>query len=260
MEAVLSNLPTPFEVIFNPVSYIVYGIYLLLILWEAIFPARQLPKIKSWRLKGFIAFTLFFFLSTYLPLIWDNYLIKYQLLDITFLGTGWGAVVGVLIYELGVYVWHRSMHNNRYLWKVFHQMHHSAERMDSYGAFFFSPADMIGFTFLGSLCLVLVAGFTAEATTLIILITTFFAIFQHSNIRTPVWLGYIIQRPEAHAIHHAKGIHAYNYSDLSLFDILFGTFNNPKEYQHESGFYSGASSKLKQMLLFKDISTNDQEN
>ena len=133
-------------------------------------------------------------------------------------------------------------------------MHHSAERVDSFGAFYFSPMDMIGFTFLGSLCLVVVAGFTPEATTLIILGTTFLGVFQHSNIKTPQWLGYLIQRPEAHTVHHARGIHAYNYSDISLYDILFGTFNNPKGYGHEAGFYDGASSRIGEMLTFKDIS------
>ncbi|PRX55108.1 sterol desaturase family protein [Flagellimonas meridianipacifica] len=257
MENILSNLPTPLELVLDPTSYIVYGIYIVLIAWEAFFPARKLPKIKFWRLKGFIAFTLFFFLSSYLPLIWDTYLVEYQLFDLTLLGTAWGAVVGVLLYEFGVYVWHRSMHKSDRLWKVFHQMHHSAERIDSYGAFYFSPMDMIGFTFLGSLCLVVIAGFTAEATTWIILITTFLAIFQHSNIKTPVWIGYLIQRPEAHAIHHAKGIHAYNYSDISFFDIVFGTFKNPKGYDHEAGFYHGASEKVGEMLLFKDISKSE---
>ncbi|WP_422859797.1 sterol desaturase family protein [Flagellimonas sp. S174] len=257
MENILLNLPTPLELILDPISYVVYGIYTVLIAWEALFPARKLPKIKYWRLKGFIAFTLFFFLSSYLPMIWDTYLVEYQLFDLTLLGTAWGAVVGVLLYEFGVYVWHRSMHKSDRLWKVFHQMHHSAERMDSYGAFYFSPMDMIGFTFLGSLCLVVIAGFTAEATTWIILITTFLAIFQHSNVKTPVWIGYFIQRPEAHAIHHAKGIHAYNYSDISFFDIVFGTFKNPKGYDHEAGFYHGASEKVGEMLLFKDISKKE---
>ncbi|MEO1487643.1 MAG: sterol desaturase family protein [Bacteroidota bacterium] len=112
---------------------------------------------------------------------------------------------------------------------------------------------MVGFTFLGSLCLVVVAGFTAEATTLIILITTFFAIFQHSNIKTPRWVGYIIQRPEAHQLHHAKGIHAYNYSDIPLFDIIFGTFKNPKAIEKETGFYLGGSDRILDMLLFRDI-------
>ncbi|MFS4445423.1 sterol desaturase family protein [Maribacter sp. 2307UL18-2] len=254
MKEIFNNLPLPLELVFDPISYIVFSIYGGLILWEALWPARKLPKVRFWKLKGFLAFVLFFYLSSYLPLLWDGALAEFQVFDLTGLGTVWGAVAGIMIYELGVYFWHRSMHRNDTLWRIFHQMHHSAERLDSYGAFYFSPMDMIGFTFLGSLCLVVIAGFTPEATTLIILGTTFLSIFQHSNIRTPVWMGYIIQRPEAHALHHAKGIHAYNYSDISFFDMLFGTFKNPKKFEHETGFYQGASSKIRQMLIFKDIS------
>ncbi len=254
MKEILNTLPTPLELVLDPISLIVLGMYGTLMIWEALAPARKLPSIKYWKLKGIIAFIIFFYLSSYFPLLWDGYLAKYQIFDLTGLGTFWGVVVGVLIYETGLYLWHRTIHKSDTLWKVFHQMHHSAERIDSFGAFYFSPMDMIGFTFLGSFCLVLIAGFTPQATTLIILGTTFLAIFQHSNIKTPSWLGYIIQRPEAHAYHHAKGIHSNNYSDLPLIDIIFGTFHNPKKYSHETGFYIGGSSKIKDMLLFKDIS------
>ncbi|WP_206512863.1 sterol desaturase family protein [Flagellimonas beolgyonensis] len=254
MLEVLKSLPNPWEVLIDPISLIVLAMYGILMLWEALAPARELPKIKNWKLRGLTSFAVFFYLSTYFPLIWDTYLVDYQIFDLTSLGAGWGAFVAVMIYEFGLYVWHYAMHKNDTLWKIFHQMHHSAERMDSYGAFYFSPMDMIGFTLLGSLCLVVVAGFTPEAATLFILITTFLAIFQHANISTPRWIGYFVQRPEAHTVHHAKGIHAYNYSDISLFDILFGTFNNPKGYEHEAGFYDGASKRIWDMLMFKDIS------
>ena len=256
MLEILKSLPNPWDVLIDPVSLIILGMYALLILWETFFPARELPKVKNWKLRGLASFAVFFYLSTYFPLVWDTYLVDYQIFDLTALGTFGGAFVAVMIYEFGLYIWHYAMHKNDTLWKIFHQMHHSAERMDSYGAFYFSPMDMIGFSLLGSLCLVVVAGFTAQAATLFILITTFLAIFQRANISTPTWIGYIVQRPEAHTVHHAKGIHAYNYSDISLFDIIFGTFNNPKRYEHETGFYNGASKRVWDMLTFKDINKN----
>jgi len=259
MERILDQLPNPLELLLDPVSLAVFGIYALLMLWEAFWPARSLPEVKYWKLKGLTAFMVFFFLSSYLPLLWDGQLSKYQVLDLSHLGTWFGALIGILIYEFGLYLWHRTMHNSDLLWKVFHQMHHSVERMDSYGAFYFSPMDMIGFSFLASLCLVVVAGFSPQATTLIILGTTFLSIFQHSNIKTPVWLGYLVQRPEAHTLHHAKGIHAHNYSDLPLYDILFGTFRNPKEHAHQSGFYQGASAKVGKMLMFNEISQDGKD-
>lgn len=246
-------MPTPLEILLDPISLIILAFYAGLMVWEAIFPARPLPKIKYWKLKGLIFFVIFFYLSTYLPLVWDGYLAQYQLIDLTGLGTLWGALVGILIYQFGLYIWHRSMHKNNTLWRVFHQMHHSIERLDSYSAFIFSPMDMIGFTALGSLLLVLVAGFTPQEATVIILTNTFLSMFQHSNIRTPAWVGYIVQRPESHSLHHAKGIHAYNYCDIAIYDILFGTWKNPKDFEPENGFYMGASSKIGDMLLFKDV-------
>ena len=91
------------------------------------------------------------------------------------------------------------------------------------------------------------------------LFLTFNAMFQHMSLRTPRWLGYIIQRPESHSVHHGAGIHRYNYSDLPLWDMVFGTFRNPKEYQPEHGFYSGASARLPEMLTFQDVTSPKQE-
>ncbi len=247
-------MPTPIEILLDPISLIILTIYGALMLWEQIFPGRKLPVVKYWRLKGLIAFFVFFFLSSYLPMFINPYLEPYRLLDLTGLGTGWGALVAVLLYEFGVFVWHYLMHRSNFLWKTFHQMHHSAERLDTYGAFFFSPLDMIGWTVLGSICFSLIAGLNPQAITIMLLVTNFFSIFQHANIKTPQWLGYIVQRPESHTYHHARGIHKLNYSDLPLFDIIFGTFRNPKHFEHETGFYNGASERILEMITAKDIS------
>lgn len=247
-------MPTPIDILLDPVSLAILAMYAVLIFWEALFPARPLPFVKYWKLKGIVFFFLFFFLSTYLPLAYAAWLPTSQLFDLSGIHPVLAAVSGILLYELGMYVWHRSMHKNNRLWKIFHQMHHSAERLDTYGAFYFSPFDMIGFTLLGTVCFSFLAGLPPQAITIILLVTNFFSIFQHANIKTPAWLGYIIQRPESHAVHHARGIHANNYSDLPLFDMLFGTFVNPKKYQHQTGFYPGASGRVTEMLLFKDVS------
>jgi sterol desaturase/sphingolipid hydroxylase (fatty acid hydroxylase superfamily) len=253
----LSALPSPLQLLKDPVSIVVFGIFFSLMLLEELFPGRKLPGIRYWRWMGITAFVVNFFLATYLPMLWNEYLAPYQWFDLTFLGDYWGGLVALLAFEFGVYVWHRSMHKSDVLWRVFHQMHHSAERVDAYGAFYSSPADMIGYTILSSLILVLIGGFTPQAITYSIYANTFLAIFQHTNIKTPQWLGYIVQRPESHSMHHMKGVHAYNYSDLPLFDILFGTFRNPKDFTTETGFYDGASYRVTDMMMFRDI--NDRQ-
>lgn len=247
-------MPTPLEILLDPVSLVVLAMYGALMLWEALAPARKLPDVRGWRFRGLAAFGVYFYLSSYLPLWWDGLFARFQLFDLTGLGTWGGALAGLLVYELCAYGYHRSMHGSDTLWRVFHQMHHSAERMDTAGAWWFSPMDMVGWTAVGSLSLVLIVGVTPEAATVILLTVTFLAIFQHANVRTPRWLGYIVQRPESHAIHHERGVHRYNYADLPVFDMLFGTFRNPVGYTAESGFYDGASARVADMLLFRDVS------
>ena len=249
-------MPTPLQILLDPVSLTVLGLYGALILLEALFPARALPRIRGWKARALVVFVFYFYLSSYLPLLWGDTLAQYRLLDLEALNPFVGAAIGVLAYELLVYVWHRTMHRVHLVWRSFHQMHHSAERLDSYGAFYFSPLDIVGFTFLTSISLT-VLGLGAQAVTYTLYATTFLAVFQHINVRTPQWLGYIVQRPESHSVHHARGVHQYNYSDLPLFDLLFGTFRNPKEFASESGFYDGASAKVGQILLFKDIAGRD---
>ncbi|MGX1929373.1 sterol desaturase family protein [Flagellimonas sp. 2504JD4-2] len=244
---------TPWEILTDPVSIAVLAMYALLMIWEAVFPAQKLPQVKYWKFRGMAAFAFFFFLSSYLPLFIDPYLEPYRLFDLTNLTTLIGGLVGVCLYEFGVYVWHRALHNSDFLWRTFHQMHHSAERLDTYGAFYFSPMDMIGWTVLGSICFALLVGLSPQAITVTLLVTNFMGMFQHANIKTAPWLGYIIQRPESHTVHHAQGIHKYNYSDLPIFDILFGTFKNPTNYEHRTGLFYGASAKVLDMLCFKDL-------
>lgn len=248
-------MPTPLEILLDPISLGVLALYGGMMLWEALAPARDLPKVRGWHLRALGAFAVYFYLSSYLPLLWDGWLAQYQLFELSALGTVAGAVVGLLVYETLLYAWHRTMHETDWLWRGFHQMHHSAERLDTFGAFWFSPLDMIGFTFVGSLALSLVVGLSPGAVTVFLFTTMFLGIFQHANVNTPRWVGFFIQRPESHTIHHGRGIHRYNYADLPVFDMLFGTFRNPKGYEVETGFYNGASSRVVEMLAFRDVHT-----
>jgi sterol desaturase/sphingolipid hydroxylase (fatty acid hydroxylase superfamily) len=247
-------MPTPIEILLDPITLAVMALYGVLIAWEALAPARPLPAVKGWRARGLVAFVASVMVSTYLPLAWAGELARVQLVDLASLGTWGGALVGVLVLEGGIYAWHRAMHRSSMLWRVFHQLHHSAERLDTFGAFWFSPFDMVGWTMLSSVCLTLLVGLTPEAATVVLLVTTFMSVFQHANVRTPQWLGYLIQRPESHSHHHERGVHARNYSDLPLFDLLFGTFHNPRGFAARQGFYDGASLRLGEMLCFRDVS------
>jgi sterol desaturase/sphingolipid hydroxylase (fatty acid hydroxylase superfamily) len=233
--------------------YIALGLFAGFAVLDLVAAARAFPAIPRWRLKG-AAFTLLYFsVATFAPLLWDGLLGRHQLVDASTLPLWAQMLGGFLLLELGIYAWHRTMHNVQPLWRWFHQMHHSAERVDVWGAFYFSPLDMFGWTFLGSFVLVFGFGISAEAAIVINVFTTFLAMLQHSNLSTPHWLGYLIVRPESHAAHHERGVHAFNYCDLPLWDMVFGTFKNPRRFEGQAGFWDGASQRLGAMLAGREI-------
>ena len=245
---------TPYELFTDPIVLTILGLFAALALAEALRPGRPQTQVRGWRLKGVFFLFATIALSSYAPLLWDGWFGEHRLIDATGLGHLGGALVGFLVLELGIYAWHRTMHRVDFLWRWLHQMHHSAERVDLYGAFYFHPLDAIGFALVTSACLVLVLGLTAPAAISASLAAVFCGFFQHTNLRTPRWLGYLIARPESHSVHHQRGVHAYNYSDLPLLDMLFGTFRNPVEFDAECGFWDGASSEVLPMLIGRDVS------
>ncbi|MEO0571833.1 MAG: sterol desaturase family protein [Bacteroidota bacterium] len=253
MENFINQLPTPWAILSDPISIIVYFIFAGLFLWENLFPARELPRIKYWKVKGFLFFLAYVLFTTYIPLLWDRFLAPYQFLDLSSWNLTTQVIIGILLFELVQYGWHIAMHKSDFFFRISHQMHHSSERLDVPSAFMFSINDMIGLSLVGSVSFTLLMGLSPEAITVIILSLTFLGVFQHANIKTPRWLGYIVQRPESHSLHHAKGVHAYNYTDLPLIDMLFGTFKNPKSFEQETGYYLGASNRILEMLRFKDV-------
>ena len=223
-------------------------------LLDLVWGARWFETPRFWRLRAFLVSVAAFVLSLGVTYAWGLVFDGIALLPGERLGTWGGALVGILVYELGHYWYHRAAHEIGWLWRWAHQMHHSAESLDAFGAYYLSPLDVVFFTTISSLVFFPLLGLSLEAGLIAGAFLTFNAVFQHANLRTPRWLGYLIQRPESHGIHHGRGIHRYNYSDLPLWDIVFGTFRNPREWKGETGFYNGASARLGDMLTGRDVS------
>jgi sterol desaturase/sphingolipid hydroxylase (fatty acid hydroxylase superfamily) len=235
------------------------AIFLGFLAAERVFPARTLPPVKRWVPKGLFFFVLAFLIGGVLPEAWIPFFSEHAFLDLSGLGIAGGAAVAILASELLSYAWHRLAHGVHPIWRWTHQMHHSAERVDVAGAFYFHPLDSLAFAFVGS-APGAILGVAPEAAAIAGLVAFALAIFQHANLRTPRWLGLFVQRPEGHALHHARGVHAFNYGNIALFDQLFGTYRNPEAYtEAKAGFWDGASAEVGAMLIGKDVATTKRE-
>lgn len=226
-------------------------IYIAFLILERLAPARPLPPVRGWVLKGILFFVAGGVIVRGLSGLWAGWVREHRRLNLEGLGVAGGTIVAIVATDLVIYWFHRLRHRVPLLWRL-HQMHHSAERLDTAGAFYFHPLETVLFAFVVTFLAALVIGVHPLAVALSGTYGLLMSVFTHANIRTPRWLGYIIQRPESHAVHHQRGVHAFNYGTLPLWDALFGTFRNPVTFEGPAGFWDGASSRLGPLLIGAD--------
>lgn len=221
---------------------------------ERVLPRRAQPRLRwQWAVLGIASFFLGAAIRVPLPAVIASALAGHTLFDLSALSL-WIAVPLVVLATSFVGYWlHRATHRSDRLWRWAHQMHHSAERVDIPGFAYGHPIEHV-LAVVVITPVVALLGVSPEAAAIGGFLGYVLGLFQHMDLRTPQWLGYLVQRPEQHAVHHIRGVHAYNYG-LPLFDLLFGTFRNPRDVVEPAGFWDGASSQVVAMLIGRDVST-----
>jgi sterol desaturase/sphingolipid hydroxylase (fatty acid hydroxylase superfamily) len=251
-------MPTPLDLLADPVSISIFAMYGALLAAERVAPARAVPRGTRWPVRGGLSLLAFFFASAYLPILLGELLATLRIADLSQTGTLGGAALAIVGYELLAYAWHRSLHRSDVLFRLVHQMHHSVERLEVANAYWFAPLDIVGWVLAGAIPLALL-GITPAATTVYVLVTAFLGIFTHANVRTPRWLGLFVMRPEMHAWHHARGRGDCNYSDLPVIDWVFGTLRHPHEAPDALGLADGAEDRILDLLVGRDVSGAQRE-
>jgi sterol desaturase/sphingolipid hydroxylase (fatty acid hydroxylase superfamily) len=237
----------------NIYHYIALGLFGAFVVAELALKGRDYPKVRGWPLIGLLSMATYMLISTLAPFLWARWLGAHRLFDLTALPLAVQAAIGLLVYELTMYWQHRLLHRSDVLWRLLHQTHHSAERVDIWGVFYFHPLDMLGWTLQGSLALIWIVGLTPEAALIVLVVATALNMLTHANIRTPHWLGWFVARPEMHAVHHERDVHAFNYCDLPVIDRIFGTYRNPKTWNGAVGLVDGGTTRFGDLLVGKPL-------
>lgn len=228
--------------------------FVLALVVERIFAARELPRVRLWLVTCIAFFLLAGVLNAVLAVPLAGALAGHGLLPLARLPLFVGVAIALVTADLAIYVVHRLMHVVTPLWRAAHQLHHSAERIDAAASAYVHPLQLAlvlaSTTLAGGLL-----GVAPAASAIAGYLVFALGVFQHMNVATPRWLGYVVHRPEAHALHHARGIHAYNYGMLVLWDAVFGTRRNPREAPAQTGFWDGASRRLGGLLIGRDVAS-----
>jgi sterol desaturase/sphingolipid hydroxylase (fatty acid hydroxylase superfamily) len=139
-----------------------------------------------------------------------------------------GFVGDLLLLDLFLFWWHRSVHVVPFLWR-FHEVHHLDEHLDTTSAIRFHFGEVFFSTFARSMVVVACAIPFSSVLVFEIMVLSF-AMFHHSNIALPPLfekaLSKLIVTPSIHWVHH-HAIHKdtdSNYGTVfSFWDRLFHT-------------------------------------
>lgn len=230
---------------------------LVMMLIELRRPGRNWPVVRTWVVRALAVNAVQAGVVLVSGLTWNRWLSEWSLVHVA-TGSVWAdAAIAYFVITFVFYWWHRWRHEVPHLWLWFHQIHHSPKRLELLTTFYKHPVEIFVDSVLTSLIAYTLLGVSAPAATAAFVMTGLVEMFYHWNIRTPHWLGYVVQRPESHCIHHMTGVHRYNYSDLPLWDILFGTFRNPRTFESTCGFDDDREEKVGTMLLGRNVLKSD---
>jgi sterol desaturase/sphingolipid hydroxylase (fatty acid hydroxylase superfamily) len=237
---------------------LMFGLAMLLV--ERLAPGRRFERVRGWHSRAILLNVVqaaVAFLST---TTWNRWFPEFALWHAGGFGLLPDALLGYVALTFIYYWWHRARHESAFLWRWLHQIHHSASRLEVMTSFYKHPVEIFINGLLSPAILYIFLGLNADSAALAFLLTGVAELFYHWNVRTPHWLGYLIQRPESHCVHHQRGRHRNNYSDLPIWDILFGTFENPRGQPGACGFGAEREQRLGAMLIGRNALARRRSN
>jgi sterol desaturase/sphingolipid hydroxylase (fatty acid hydroxylase superfamily) len=226
---------------------------LLFFVLERALPGRELPEAPGWYARAAFLNVCQVGVVLLAGVAWNRWMQSWSLFHLSNLMAPWEqGLLGWFIGTFFFYWWHRARHEVDFLWRVCHQIHHSPSRIELLTAFYKHPIEIAADSMLASALMFSLLGGSVEAGAWFNVFAVLGEYFYHSNLRTPRWLGYFIQRPEHHSIHHQLDVHGFNYGDITLWDRVFGTFRETDDFAEHCGFPSGHERDLGRMLFFHD--------
>ncbi len=225
---------------------------------ERLWPANALPKVPSWWARVIFVNAIQLGIIVLAGLTWDRWLQALSLFHLRDqLGDPWQGVLAYFISTFVYYWWHRWRHESRFFWRLCHQLHHSPQRIELVTSFFKHPVEITVNALISSSLVYLLLGCSVWAGAIYTFLTAIAEYFYHLNLRTPHWVGYLIQRPESHRVHHQYRHHTQNFADLPLWDALFGTFRNPRIAPARCGYDDWREDRFDDILAFRDVHAPD---
>lgn len=235
-----------------------------LMVLERVVPDQELKHVPGWWWWVLMINVFQLFAVVLAAFTWENWLqnteyfsspTRFHLKD--HVTPFWGGVIAYGVHTWLFYHWHKARHEIYAFWILFHQLHHSASRIETITSFYKHPLEIIIDSQIMAILLYCILGVEKSSSIWLSIYAAIGEYVYHMNIKTPRILGYLFQRPESHRVHHRrnKRLNCPNHSDLPIWDVLGGTFENPDHMDEPTGFSPHLEIRRIDILLFKDVIT-----
>jgi sterol desaturase/sphingolipid hydroxylase (fatty acid hydroxylase superfamily) len=233
---------------------IIFAAFACCFVLERLRPGWRLPIVRGWWWRVLAVNGAQLAIVVVAGFTWERWAAHGSLLHLSqHVGAAAGGLIAYFVATFVFYWWHRVRHESDTLWRLFHQIHHSPQRLEVITSFYKHPLEMLVNSIVGSVLVYALLGLTPEAGAVYTLCTALGEFFYHTNVTTPRWVGFFFQRPEMHRIHHEHGRHRNNYGDIPWWDMLFGTYENPRTFTATCGFDDPREQRLGEMLRWRDV-------
>ena len=233
---------------------LILSVFAACFLLERLIPGWKLPPVRTWATRVILINAVQLGVVLVAGVTWERWLSHASVFRLSSHVPHFvGGFIAYFIATFIFYWWHRWRHEVPVLWRLFHQIHHSAQRIEVITSFYKHPGEMIVNSVIGSALVYALLGLSLEAGAIYTAFTAFGEFFYHTNVKTPQWVGYVFQRPEMHRVHLQFGRHKNNYGDIVWWDMLFGTYENPKTFAATCGFQDSGEQRLGYMLAYRDV-------
>jgi len=233
---------------------IIFGVAAGCTLAERLWPAMKLPRVNAWWGRVILINSVQLAIVFLAGQLWDRWMAHMSLFHVShYCNDLAAAALAYFVSTFVYYWWHRFRHESQLFWRLCHQLHHSARRIEIVTSFYKHPVEIFLNSILSSAIVYVLLGCNIQAAAYYTVFTALAEFFYHWNIKTPRWLGFLLQRPESHRVHHQFRHHTNNFADLPMWDMLFGTFVNPHRFVGRCGFDDWREDRLEDMIAFRDV-------
>ncbi|HEY6986100.1 MAG TPA: sterol desaturase family protein, partial [Rhodanobacteraceae bacterium] len=108
----------------------ILGTFVACFVLERLIPGWPLPGVRTWAARVVTINVVQLGVVVLAGMTWERWLSGWSVFSLSALPPAAGGVIAYFIATFVFYWWHRWRHESPLLWRLFHQIHHSAQRIE----------------------------------------------------------------------------------------------------------------------------------